>query len=231
MFPKIKIRTSRCIFNTNFKDLYKVGNNVNTGISSLDVDNRVFVSVDCVIFGYDEKELKVLLMDCDMEKYQDKLSLLGDLVNPQEDFDSAVHRVLEECTGHNDLYMEEVKCFSSVGRHPLGRVVSLAYYALVQREDFVFDDPSDKHLQWVSISDVEDLAFDHNLILNVCLKRMKKRLRERPIGFRLLPEKFTLQQLQSLYEVVLDIQLDKRNFRRKIKSLAVLEDLNEMNNL
>jgi 8-oxo-dGTP diphosphatase len=208
--------------------LYQVNNNINTGIKFLEPSNQLYVSVDCVIFGYDETELKVLLMDCDMEDYNGKLSLIGDLVSQNESLQDAVQRVVQKCTGRHDLYMEEVKVFSSPERHPLGRVISVAFYALVEVEDFKFEDRNNKHLQWVSISETKDLAFDHSNVLNVCLKRLKKRLRERPLGFRLLPEKFTLRQLQNLYEVVLDIELDKRNFRRKIKSLNILKDLNEV---
>lgn len=208
--------------------MYQLNNNINSGITSLDQGKRLHVSVDCVIFGYDETELKVLLMDCDMEDYEGKLSLLGDLVSPDESLQDAVKRVIYKCTGRKDLYMEEVKVFSASERHPLGRVISVAFYALVDVEDFQFEDVNNKHLQWVSIAEANDLAFDHGNILDVCLKRLKKRLRERPLGFRLLPEKFTLRQLQNLYEVVLDIELDKRNFRRKIKSLCILKDLNEV---
>jgi 8-oxo-dGTP diphosphatase len=208
--------------------LYQLTKNINSGIKSLEVDKKLHVSVDCVIFGYDETELKVLLMDCDMEDYGNKRSLLGDLVSPNENLQDAVERVILKCTGRSDLYMEEVKVFSDHDRHPLGRVISVAFYALVEVEDFKFEDRNNKHLEWVSMDDANDLAFDHTNILNVCHKRLKKRLRERPLGFRLLPEKFTLRQLQNLYEVVLDIQLDKRNFRRKIKSLNILKDLNEV---
>lgn len=202
--------------------------NINTHISEFDGIHKLALSVDCVILGYDEESLKVLLVECNTPPFVGKLSLLGELVNPDETLDEAAHRVLGIWTGQESLYLEEVRTFSNVDRHPLGRVITVAYYSLVEIDHFELSGMNKMNLKWVDVNSVGDLAFDHTEILNECLDSLQQRLREKPIGFNLLPEKFTLNQLQNLYEVVLGITLDKRNFRRKILSLDVLIDLGEM---
>ncbi|MBT8233388.1 MAG: NUDIX domain-containing protein [Saprospiraceae bacterium] len=201
--------------------------NINTWISDLNSDAKAAVSVDCVIFGYDEKELNVLLIDCNMPPHLGKKSLIGDLVKSHETLDEAGLRILEQRTGLSDLYIEQVRAFSELGRHPLGRVISIAYYALIKIKNYEIKDSENKQLQWVPLSKISELAFDHNKILNDCYAQLKRRLRERPIGFSLLPKKFTLIQLQKLYEIILGLELDKRNFRRKLQSTGLLIDLNE----
>lgn len=202
--------------------------NINTWLSQINTDYKAAISVDCVIFGYDKEDLKILLLRSDMPPFEGMFSLLGDLLRPEETLDQSAIRVLEKHTGLNDLFMEQVSAFSEVGRHPLGRVITIAYYSLVKLDErlqeVVHDHPQ---LQWVSLKTVTDLAFDHKNILNRCSNTLRHRLREKPIGFELLPKKFSLKQLQNLYEKVLDIELDKRNFRRKLKSLDVLIDVNE----
>ena len=188
---------------------------------------KAAVSVDCVIFGYDEKELNVLCIDCNMPPHIGKKSLIGDLVNSDETLDEAGQRILKQRTGLSNLYIEQVSAFSKIDRHPLGRVISVAYYSLIRIKNYELIDNENKHLEWIPISKIEDLAFDHNDILDDCLDRLKRRLKERPIGFKLLPKKFTLIQLQRLYEIILGISLDKRNFRRKLQSTDLLIDLNE----
>lgn len=201
--------------------------NINTIISEVPLKHKVALSVDCVILGYDENSLKVLLVECNTPPFSGMFSLLGELVEPNETLDEAAHRVLGIWTGQESLYLEEVKTFSNIKRHPLARVITVAYYSLVEIERFEISDLKMKNLKWVDVNEVDVLAFDHNSILEECLMRLRRRLRERPIGFNLLPDKFSLNQLQNLYEVVLGIDLDKRNFRRKIMSLDILIDLNE----
>ena len=201
--------------------------NINIALNQLTEKFKATVSVDCVIFGYDEYELKVLLIECNMEPFIGRYSLLGDLLKPDEDIDDAPKRILLERTGMNDVFLEQVHAFGQLARHPIGRVITVAYYSLVQIDQVVVRDVDQKNLCWVNIKDAVNLAFDHDLILKYCLSRLRQRLRERPIGFKLLPKKFTLKQLQGLYEVILDIELDKRNFRRKLKSLHLLKDLGE----
>lgn len=202
--------------------------NINTWISQINKEYKAAVSVDCVIFGYDENHLRVLLLKSDMPPFEGKYSLVGDLVTPNETLDQSAQRVLFQRTGLKDVFLEQVKTFSDVDRHPLGRVITTAYYSLVKLDEALFKMTEDNpNLKWEKISKIKELAFDHNLILESCLTQLRYRLREKPIGFKLLPKKFSLKQLQHLYEKVLDIELDKRNFRRKLKALDLLMDLNE----
>jgi 8-oxo-dGTP diphosphatase len=151
------------------------------------------------------------------------------LVYPNEDLDTAAARVLEELTGLDDVYLEQVRAFGSVNRHPLGRVITVAYYSLIKIDNYVVTPASfAQKAKWHSVKDKVSLAFDHNDILQACTDRLKQRVRTRPLGFELLPPKFTLTELQHLYEAILETELDKRNFRKKILSMNLLVDLNEM---
>ena len=189
-------------------------------------------SVDNVIFGFDNSNLKVLLIKRGLEPYKDQLALPGDLVYPNEDLDTASQRVLTELSGLKNVYLEQVQTFGSVDRHPLGRVITVAYFSLIKIEDFHLVPTSSvsSSTDWYDVSEVreQELAFDHNQILSACFHRLKSIVRNRPIGFELLPEKFTLTELQQLYESILEKELDKRNFRKKILSTKVLRDLGEM---
>jgi 8-oxo-dGTP diphosphatase len=151
--------------------------NIKTILKELENDGIIGISVDCVIFGFDDNELKVLLIKSDFEQYENKWSLLGDLVNNHEDLDEAAYRVLRERTGMDDVYLEQVKAFGETGRHPAAR---------------------------------------------------QKRIQEHPLGFSLLPKKFSLRELQNLYEAILDVKLDRRNFRKKFFSMDLLEDTGEL---
>ena len=186
-------------------------------------------SVDCVIFGFDEADLKVLLIQADAEPYIGRWSLVGDLVHPTEDLDEAAARVLLERTGLNNVYLEQVKTFGKVDRHPEGRVITIAYYSLVKISDFKLNgNLLDNNASWHSMKNLRSLAYDHDDILRVCYERLKQRVKTQPVGFELLPPKFTLTELQYLYEAILGEELDKRNFRKKILGMNFLVDLNEM---
>ncbi|MBL7827072.1 MAG: NUDIX hydrolase [Saprospiraceae bacterium] len=188
-------------------------------------------SVDNVIFGFDEGELKILLIQRGAAPYKGKWALPGDLVYPNEDLDDAAERVLEQLTGLRGVYLEQVKTFGSVNRHPLGRVITIAYFSLVNVSNYTVTPASFAQLaKWHRLSDVKDLAFDHNEILDSCLKRLKRKVRTAPLGFELLPPKFTLSELQQLYDSVLDLpkKLDKRNFRKKILSMGFLVECEEV---
>jgi 8-oxo-dGTP diphosphatase len=197
-------------------------------ISHIDYFN-IAVSVDCVIFGYDSKELKVLLIRSDMEEFEGLYSLPGDLVHPSEDLDSASYRILKERTGLDDVYLEQVHTFGTIGRHPSGRVVTTAYYSLLDikhhRLRLTHND-----LHWHKVSELDSLAFDHRLILDTCISRLRSQVMEKPVVFNLLPSKFSLRKLQEVYEAILGIKLDRRNFRKKIALKNWLEDLDEMEN-
>ena len=213
-------------------DTHKVDNsqaeNINIQLSGVEDSYRFAVSVDCVIFGYSEAQsLQVLLLTCNMAPYDGLWGLLGDLLHPDENLEEAPSRILRERAGLLDVYYEQVQTFGRVNRHPIGRVVSTAFYSLVQISSIPLPSSSFNRVRWFNIDELDHLAFDHQEIIETCLARLRRRLRESPLGFNLLPQKFSLPQLQTLYEVALDITLDKRNFRRKIKSLEILEELDE----
>lgn len=188
------------------------------------------ISVDCVIFGFDETEidLKVLLIERGEEPFYGQMALPGDLVHINEDIDDAAMRVLKELTGLEEIFLEQLFTFGNITRHPLGRVVTTTYYSLIKPSDFhLLPSSFATKVEWKSISDIRELAFDHFKILSTALTRLKGKIRYQPIGFNLLPEKFTLTQLQNLYETILDTDFDKRNFRKKILSMDLLLPLNE----
>ena len=188
---------------------------------------KIAVSVDCVIFGYHDKELKVLLIKSDLEEFEGLNSLLGDLVKPNEDLDSSSYRILKERTGLDKVYLEQVHAFGGLDRHPSGRVITVAYYSLIDTRHHRLQ-LSHNELNWHSVNKITALAFDHKLILDTCLSRLREQIMENPIVFNLLPEKFSLRELQELYEAILGMELDRRNFRKKIVLKDWLLDLNEM---
>lgn len=204
-----------------------VQQNINTWISEINVDHKMALSVDIVLLGYTEADLNIALIPCNMPPYENQHSLVGDIVRSTENLNQAARRVIKDRVGIKDLYIEQVEAFSSVDRHPLGRVVTIAYYSLIKLDQEV---RSNQHpdLVWKNIDEVDTLAFDHKEILDTCLEKLRTQMREEPVGFNLLPKKFTLKQLQELYEVVLKMHFDKRNFRRKLKNLNILQDVEEL---
>ena len=187
------------------------------------------ISVDCVIFGYDSTDLKVLLIKRGEKPFLDYWALPGDLIRPKESIDDSVKRVMKDLTGLSDVYMDQVKTFGDVGRHPLGRVFTIAYYSLIKIDDYTLDPSSfAKEAKWHPINNIGELAFDHNKVFATCKEKLKESVRQKPVGFELLPEKFTLSQLQNLYETILQKHFDKRNFRKKIISMEILKDSGEM---
>ena len=188
---------------------------------------KAAVSVDCVIFGFLNNELKVLLIKSDLEQFKGQWSLLGDLVRPAEDLENASYRVLKERTGLSDVYLEQVHTFSSINRHPAGRVISTAFYSLVNIKDHQLK-LAHNELHWHPVREINSLAFDHQKILDTCLERLRKQIHENPIVFNLLPEKFSLRELQSLYEAILNTRMDRRNFRKKFFHMDWLVDLEEL---
>jgi 8-oxo-dGTP diphosphatase len=186
------------------------------------------LSVDCVIFGYLDGALKVLLIKRGAEPFKGKWAVPGDLVYPNEDIEIAARRILFDLTALENLYLEQTKVYGQVDRHPIGRVVTVGYYALINIENY---DPHASawadSVYWVDVNDVPKLAFDHNLILSHALKTLRFRVRHRPAGFELLPEKFAIGQLQSLYQALLNEKYDKANFRKRILSMNMLRALKE----
>jgi 8-oxo-dGTP diphosphatase len=189
---------------------------------------RVPITVDCVIFGFDENELKVLLIKSDIEMYKGKYSLLGDFaIDNDEDLDEAAYRILKERTGMDDVYLEQVRTFGKPSRHPGGRVLTVAYCSLLNIQHHKLK-IHDNDLDWHSVSSISEMAFDHKEILDACYKWLQKRIQEHPLGFNLLPDKFSLRELQNLYEAILGVGMDRRNFRKKFASMDLLIDIGEM---
>jgi len=189
---------------------------------------RAALTVDCVVFGFDEGELKVLLIERALEPFKGKWALPGGFVRVDETVDDAARRELAEEAGLKDVFLEQLYTFGAVNRDPRERVVSVAYYALVKlaaHDTRAATDAADA--RWFPISKVPKLAFDHADILATALTRLKGKVRYQPIGFELLPPKFTLSQLQHLYESVLETDLDKRNFRKKVLGFGLLVPLKE----
>ena len=189
---------------------------------------RAALTVDCVVFGFDEGELKLLLIQRGLEPFQGRWALPGGFVRVEETLDEAARRELAEEAGLHNVFLEQLYTFGAVDRDPRERVVSVAYYALVKLSDHRAKAATDAtEARWFPISDVRRLAFDHGNILRTALARLQGKVRYQPIGFELLPAKFTLSQLQHLYEVILGTELDKRNFRKKVLSFELLVPLKE----
>lgn len=190
---------------------------------------RPAITVDCVVFGFDDGDLKVLLIQRELAPYRGKWALPGGFVHVDETLDEAARRELEEETGITRLYLEQLYTFGDLERDPRERVITVAYYALVKLSDHRIRAASDAtRAAWFGVDDLPHLAFDHANIIDVALTRLQGKVRYQPIGFELLAPKFTLSQLQHLYETILDRQLDKRNFRKKILSMGFLLDLDEI---
>lgn len=190
---------------------------------------RPALAVDCVVFALDAAELKVLLIRRGVEPFAGRWALPGGFVRVAESLDDAARRELAEETGLADVFLEQLYTFGDVGRDPRERVVSVAYYALVNLPGRAVAGGTDAaDAAWFAAADLPTLAFDHRRIVDVALDRLKGKVRYQPIGFELLPEQFTLGQLQQLYETVLERSLDKRNFRKKVLSLGVVVETDEV---
>ncbi len=187
------------------------------------------LSVDCVIFGFHENGLQVLVIERGTEPHKGKNALPGDLVYPAEDMDKAATRVLKDLTGLEDVYMTQSKSYGQVDRHPIGRVVTSGYYSLISVDRYqpLVGSWAD-NVQWKDVHELPELAFDHQVIIEDALALLRERVRLQPIGFELLPKEFTLGQMQLLYEALLDRKFDKANFRKRILSMNLLKDTQKM---
>ena len=176
------------------------------------------ITIDCVIFGFNQGSLEVLLVKHADGISKDKWGLPGGWIYTDESTDDAANRLLLALTGIKDIYLEQLRAFSAPDRFPVSRVITIGYYALLKREDWVGLKPgaTASEVAWFKVSEVETLIYDHLHILEIGLKRLRRRIKQEPIGFNMLPEKFTLLQLMHLYEEILGYEMDKPNFRRKI---------------
>lgn len=185
------------------------------------------VAVDCIIFGFDEGRLKLLIMQRKVAPMAGEWSLVGGFVQEDESTDEAAGRVLEHTTGLDDIYMNQLHCYGNVNRDTGARVISVAYYALIRIKNHDKPLAREHGAHWLELHEIPELIFDHGKMIEDALAALRNNAQFHPIGFELLPEKFTLSQLRSLYEEIYQKTLDKRNFRKKILSLDVMEKLEE----
>tara|TARA_Y100000588_G_scaffold392406_1_gene504202 strand:- start:713 stop:1417 length:705 start_codon:yes stop_codon:yes gene_type:complete len=190
-------------------------------------NDKMYVATDCIIFGFDEGKLKLLIFKRRVEPLKDSWSLIGSFVKLDEDVDQAAKRVLSEITGLESVFMEELKSYGKAERDPGYRTISIAQYALIRLEAYNKELVEKHGAHWYEIEALPNLVLDHNQMVNDALGRIKREARYKPIGFELLPEKFTIPQLQQLYEAIYQKELDARNFRKKVLSLNVLVKLDE----
>lgn len=187
-------------------------------------------TADCVIFGFHEGEMKVLLVERNEYPYKGWFALPGFFVAQTETIDDAVQRILYEYTGLRGIYMEQLYTFGDLKRHPQGRVITVAYYAMLRLQDNKALKPNSNYVRqavWHPLNDLPELAFDHINIIKKSIDKIRGRLKYRPIAFELLPQKFTLTQLQQVYEAIWGYKLDKRNFRKKMLKYDILKELGE----
>ncbi len=186
------------------------------------------LSVDCVIFGFEEEQLKVLLIKRDISPALGSWALPGGFIKYNESIDHASERVLYERTGVEGLYMQQLGAFGEVDRFPDHRVITIVYYALVKQGQYNLNNGTDEaKAAWYDINDIPKLAFDHSKIIDEALNRLRLEAKHKPIGFNLLPDKFPLLALQALYEAIYNTTFDKPNFRRKIMKMNIITPLNE----
>ena len=184
------------------------------------------VTTDCVIFGFDGVKLKVLLIERGCEPYKGRWAFPGGFLKMDESAEEGAKRELEEETGLKAAYIKQFQTFTEPDRDPRERVITIAYYALVRIQDVNGGDDAAK-AQWFDLEDVPSLAFDHDRILRKAMQELRKQIHFEPIGFELLPEKFTMSALQHLYEAILDVKFDRRNFSKKMLHFGLLEPLVE----
>ncbi|AKD56160.1 NUDIX hydrolase [Spirosoma radiotolerans] len=184
--------------------------------------NRILIALDCIIFGYDGEQLKLLLIKRNMEPEQGRWSLMGGFLHEKEDLEAAAQRILYDLTGLTNTYLEQLQTFGAVARDPVERTISVVYYSLVNIQDQDINAIRAHNASWVNLEEKPNLIFDHDTMVEQALRRLRYKAALHAIGFELLPEKFTIPQLQKLYEAIYTRQLDRRNFSRKILSTDLL---------
>jgi ADP-ribose pyrophosphatase YjhB (NUDIX family) len=188
---------------------------------------KILVAVDCIIFGFDGHHLKALLIKRGFQPEQGKWSLMGGFVGSDENADEAAERILYQLTGLRNIYMEQLRAFTEVDRDTAGRVISIAYFALINIRDYNEQLQQEHEAKWFSLNKIPPLIFDHKSMVLIARALLRQKVATHPVGFELLPPKFTLPQLQNLYEAIFEMPLDKRNFTKKMLSLGILNKLNE----
>jgi len=184
--------------------------------------NKILVAIDCIIFGFSDNQLKVLLLRRDFEPAAGKLSLIGGFARGTESLDDAAQRILFELTGLKDIYLEQLYTYGEIKRDPGERVISVAYFALLKVQDLDHEHVQQHGAHWCEISACPKLIFDHNIMVKKAMKRLRRKAKSEPIGFELLPGNFTIPKLQKLYEAIYQRKLDNRNFRKKLLGMDIL---------
>jgi len=190
---------------------------------------KLQVAVDSIIFGFNEneRELKLLILKRKFEPARGNWSLMGGFVKPHESLDDAAKRIVNQLTGLDNVYMEQLYTFGEPKRDPGGRIISVAYFSLIKINEYDKNLVKQHDAYWISLSELPELIFDHSEMVEKALRKLRIRAQTQPIGFELLPEKFTIPQLQGLYEAIYQTAFDKRNFRRKLLAMGLLEKLDE----
>ena len=184
------------------------------------------VTTDCVIFGFNGERLQVLLIERGIEPFKGRWAFPGGFLKMDETAEEGAKRELKEETGLENAYIQQLHTFSAPNRDPRERVITIAYYALVKIQEVKGGDDA-ASARWFPLDEIPPLAFDHEYILRMATQRLREQIHFQPIGFELLPEKFTIKELQSLYEAILGINFDRRNFAKKMLHLEILTELNE----
>jgi 8-oxo-dGTP diphosphatase len=194
-------------------------------------ESRILVATDCIIFGFDGANIKLLLVQRGLEPEKHKWSLIGGFIKPTESPEDAANRVLELRTGLKNVYMEQFQVFGKPERDPVERTLSIAYFALIDIHQYEAQLSEEYHPEWFLLDEMPDLIFDHNEMVRLAKRQLRYKAALHPILFQLLPEKFTIPQLQALYEGVYQTKFDDRNFSRKLLSTGLLVKLPEKDKL
>ena len=184
---------------------------------------RLLVSVDCIVFGFEEDKLKLLIGKRQMDPGRGEFSLYGGFVGIDESLPDAANRVLRDLTGLDKLYIKQVGAFGNIDRDPGERVISIAYCALINVKDYDDNIRQQHGLEWVNLENMPKLYSDHNIMVSKAINMLRRRINTEPLSFNLLPNLFTLTQLQHVYEAILGEEIDKRNFRKRIKTIDFIE--------
>lgn len=188
---------------------------------------RILVAVDCIIFGFDGESYKLLLIQRGFAPQKRRWSLMGGFLQPEECLDTAANRILKQLTGLENVYMEQLQTFSNPKRDPVERTIAVAYFALIDIQKYEKQISKEFHAEWFPLNEMPELIFDHKEMVDLAKKQLRYKAALHPILFELLPEKFTIPQLQALYEGLYDTPFDKRNFSRKVLSTELLIKQNE----
>lgn len=198
-----------------------------SNITDYSSEDKVLLAVDCIIFGFDKNNLKILLIKRDFAPEKGKWSLMGGFLKKDENLDQAANRILQRLTGIANVYLEQLHSYSNIDRDPAERTISVAYYSLINIRNHDEELIEKFDAKWFSINEIPTLIFDHNLMVKNAINRLRYKTSKEPLGFKLLPAKFTMKDLQKLYEAILNQKLDKRNFINKIQSMNILIKLDE----